>query len=246
LKAANVGAFALTVSVNALANILPLNGNTTAEISDAYPTLLTPAGYVFSIWALICALQLIFIVYQTYPGQKTQFLAKIGFLFLLSSVANVIWIFLWHYDQIVASILPMFVLLWTLIFIYLRLGIGKVNVLLKEKLCVHVPFSVYLGWITVAAIANVATALVSIRWNGWGLSHVTWSIFMIAFVLVTTAGVIATRKDVAYGLVILWALGGIIVKQTAYPSVVLVTGASAFFTVALITVTLLLRMKSKT
>lgn len=119
LQGANFGAFLLTVIVNALSNILPLNGRTTGEISDLYLNLFTPAGYVFSIWGIVYLLLLIFVLYQMLPQQReAAFLHKISFLFVLSSVANVSWLFLWHYEQITLSIVPMFVLLVTLISIY--------------------------------------------------------------------------------------------------------------------------------
>jgi len=245
LRAVNVGAFVLTVSVNALANILPLGGNTTAEVSDAYPTLLTPAGYVFSIWGIIYALLLVFTVYQAYQNRETTFLSKISFLFLLSSLVNVSWLFLWHYEQIVPSVALMFLLLATLIAIYLRLQIGKGKVSLKEKLCVHVPFSVYLGWITIAAIANVASALIAVNWDSWGLTAVTWASLLIIIALVVTLAVIVTRKDVAYSLVILWALGGIIVKQAAYENIVLTAEVSAVIVVIALVAVYLLSLRTK-
>lgn len=244
-KAVNIVAFILVVVVNALANVIPLGGNTTAEVSDAYPTLLTPAGYVFSIWGIIYALLLVFTVYQAYPAQEKPFLSRISFLFLLSSLVNASWLFLWHYEQIVPSMALMFLLLATLIAIYLRLQIGKSRVSLREKLCVHVPFSVYLGWITIAAIANVASALVAINWDGWGLTPVTWAGLLIIIALVVTLAVIVTRKDVAYSLVILWALGGIIVKQAAYESIVLTAEVSAAIVVIALVVVYLLSLRTK-
>jgi len=244
-KAVNIVAFILVVVVNALANVIPLGGNTTAEVSDAYPTLLTPAGYVFSIWGIIYALLLVFTVYQTYSAQETHFLSKISFLFLLSSLVNVFWLFLWHYEQIVPSVALMFLLLATLIAVYLRLQIGKGKVSLKEKLCVHVPFSVYLGWITIAAIANVASALVAVDWDGWGLSPVTWANILIIIALVVTLAVIVTRKDLAYSLVVLWALGGIIVKQAAYESIVLTAEVSAVIVVIALAIVYLFSLRTK-
>jgi hypothetical protein len=234
-RAANVVAFVLVVVVNILANLLPLNGRTTASISDSYPTLIAPAGYVFSIWGIIYALLLIFTVFQALPSQRDKpFLRQVGYLFLLSSLANVSWLFLWHYGQIVLSILPMFVLLVSLILIYLRLQIDKPNAPTLEKLSVHVPFSVYLGWITVAPIANVAAAAVSLDLNGLGLGEVTWTVLVIIIALIITLGVIVTRRDFAYSLVLVWALVGIVVKQFDNQSIVLTAGAS----VAVIMVTL--------
>jgi len=228
LQVANIGSFLLTVIVNILANALPLNGRTTGEISDLYSSLIAPANYVFSIWGIIYALLLVFIVYQALPKNREKtFLSRIGYLFALSNIVNVIWIFLWHYDQITLSLIPMFVLLGSLIAIYLRLQIGKSNVPLKERLCVHLPFSVYLGWITVAPIANVASALVSINWDGWGISDVNWTVMVIIIALIITLAVIFTRKDIAYSLVIVWALAGIVVKQMENQSIVMTASASA-------------------
>lgn len=225
LKGANFAGFLVTVVVNALSNILPLNGRTTGEISDLYSNLFTPAGYVFSIWGVIYLLLLIFVLYQILPKKReTEFLSKIGYLFVLSSIANIVWIFFWHYEQIILSIIPMLVLLTALISIYLGLQIGHSDVSLSEKLAVHLPFSVYLGWITVATIANVAAALTAINWDGLGISEVTWTVLVITIALIITLGVIYTRKDVGYSLVIIWALGGIIVKQIENQSIVLTSG----------------------
>jgi len=227
-RAANVVAFVLVVVVNILANLLPLNGRTTASVSDSYPTLIAPAGYVFSIWGIIYALLLVFTVFQALPSQKDKpFLRQIGYFFLLSSLANTVWLFMWHYGQIVLSILPMFVLLVSLILIYVRLQIGRSSVTMSEKLSVHVPFSVYLGWITVAPIANVAAAAVSLDLNGLGLGEVTWTVLVIVIALIITLGVIVTRRDIAYSLVLVWALVGIVVKQSDNQSIVLTAGASA-------------------
>jgi benzodiazapine receptor len=228
LQSLNIVVFAVTVIVNALASSLALNGRTTAEVSDLYFTLVTPAGYVFSIWGVIYTLLLIFAVFQALPSQREKpFLKQINVLFILSGVFNVLWLFLWHYDQIVLSVALMFALLATLIAIYLRLGIGKTSVTLKERAFVHLPFSVYLGWITVASIANVASALVSIQWDGFGLASDTWAVLVIAVALLITLAVIATRKDIAYSLVLVWALIGIAANQNAYQNIVTAAEISA-------------------
>ena len=117
----------------------------------------------------------------------------------------------------------MLALFATLTAIYLRLGIGKSGASLSEKLCVQLPFSVYLGWITVALFANVAAALVSVGLDGFGLSAQTWTIIALIIVLTVTLSVIVARRDIAYSLVIVWALAGIAVKQNVYLNIVIVT-----------------------
>lgn len=138
----------------------------------------------------------------------------------------------------------MFVLLVTLIAVYLRLQIGQPSVSLRERLAVHLPFSVYLGWITVAMIANMAAALTAVNWDGLGISEVSWTVLVIIVALIITIGVIFKRKDVAFSLVIMWALGGIIVKQIENQSIVLTAGFGAIILViALIARMILARPK---
>lgn len=120
---------------------------------------------------------------------------------------------IWHYEKIFLSLIPMFILLGSLIAIYLRLEIGLSDLPWKEKIAVRLPFSVYLGWITVAPIANVSAALVSINCGGFGISDVTWTIQMIISATTITILVVLTRRIIAFGLVMIWALGGIIYKQ---------------------------------
>jgi benzodiazapine receptor len=245
LQSLNVLAFAVTVIVNGLASSLALNGRTTAEVSDQYFTLVTPAGYVFSIWGVIYVLLLAFVVFQALPSQREKpFLRQINVLFILSSVFNVVWLFLWHYDQIVLSVVLMFALLATLIAVYLRLGRDKITVTVKKRVFVHLPFSVYLGWITVASIANVASALVAVGWDEFGLASDVWAVLVIAVALLITLGVIATRRDVAYSLVLVWALVGIAVNQSAYQNVVLASLIGAVtIAVALVAVLAVSKLK---
>jgi len=220
---ANVAAFVLTILVNGLAGSTTiLGGKLTSEISDANPTLITPAGYVFSIWGIIYILLGIFVVFQALPSQKgMDYRRRIGWLFVLSCLINIAWLFLWQFEYLSLSVVLMFLLLATLIAIYLRLNIGKSTAPLREKLAVHLPFSIYLGWITIASIANVAATLVSVKWDGFGISQETWAILILIAALLITLLVIATRKDVAYGLVIIWALLGIAVNQGKNPNAVL-------------------------
>jgi len=236
LQGSNIVAFIVTVAVNALAGSTTLlGGKTSGDISDLYPTLITPAGYTFSIWGLIYTLLLIFIVYQTLPRNREQpFLRQVGPFFALSSIFNVLWLFLWHYELITSSVVLMFALLATLIAIYLRLNIGRVDVTLTEKVCVHIPFSVYLGWITVASIANVAVALTSVGWDGGGIEPATWAPLVIVVALLITLSVITMRKDAAYGLVLVWALAGIMAKQTENQAIVLTAEVSIVIIIAAI------------
>jgi benzodiazapine receptor len=231
LKGVNIVAFVVTLIVNSAAGTGLLNGISTGAISDKYMTLITPAGYVFSIWSVIYVLLFAFVVYQALPSQSSNMFHKeIGVLFLLSSIFNIVWIFLWQYEYITLSVPIIFALLASLIAIYLRLNIGRSKVPMRERLSVHLPFSVYLGWITIASIADVAAALVSVNWDGFGISYETWALLVVIVALIITLLVTFTRRDIAYDLVIIWALVGIAVKQNAYQNVVYATEISAVIT----------------
>ncbi|HVP16251.1 MAG TPA: tryptophan-rich sensory protein [candidate division Zixibacteria bacterium] len=245
MKWANVAAFVVTLIVNSLAGTGLINGKSTGSISDKYATLVTPAGYVFSIWSIIYILLFVFVAFQALPSQKDKpFQKQVGVLFLLSCIFNIAWIFLWQYEYITLSVPLILALLASLIAIYLRLNIGKANVPMREKLSVHLPFSVYLAWITIASIADVAAALVSVSWNGFGISNETWAILVIAVALVIALAVTVTRRDIGYDLVIIWALVGIAAKQSAYRNIVMTAEVGAIIVaVALVLSVLVFRSK---
>jgi hypothetical protein len=95
------------------------------------------------------------------------------------------------------------------------LDIGNRIVERRERLAVQLPFSVYLGWITIATIADVSATLVSLKWDGFGIGPETWAILIILIALVIAILMAVRRRDVAYELVIIWAFIGIAVNQSS-------------------------------
>jgi len=248
LRSSNIVAFVITVLVNGLAGSTTLLGGVnTAEISDSNPTLITPAGYVFSIWGIIYVLLGLFVIFQALPSQKEKdYQKQIGWLFVLSSIINIAWLFLWQYKLLSASVILMFLLLATLILIYTRLSIGKSQVTIQEKLAIHIPFSVYLGWITIASIANVSVTMVSANWDGFGINPEIWATLIVIVALLITLLVLSTRRDVAYSLVIIWALIGIAVKQSENQNIVMLTEATAIIVfLSLVGIILLSKLKGQ-
>lgn len=229
LNLSNVAAFILMVAVNGLAGSTTLiGGQVTAEVSDANHTLITPAGYVFAIWGIIYFLLAVFVIYQMLPLQQGKaFQKQIGWLFVLSSILNIVWLFAWQYEQLPLSVLIMFLLLGSLIAMYLRLDVGRGKVAVAERLAVHLPFSTYLGWITIATIANVASMLVFVDWDGFGIAPETWATIIIVIALAIAVLVAVTRRDIAYSLVIIWAFIGIAAEQGADQNIVMITWGSA-------------------
>ena len=207
----------IMITVNALANILPINDLGTGEISDSYPNLFAPDGLTFAIWGLIYILLAAFAAYQTGFLSKNKevfestWLRRVGFLFVLSSMANTIWIFAWHYKIIELSLIMMLIILASLIRIILILK--RQNLSVKDNYLIRLPFSVYFGWITVATIANVTTQLVDWNWNGFGISEQALTIIVLAVGVLIGSTTILRNKDIAYGLVLVWAFTGILIKH---------------------------------
>ena len=250
LSILNVLGFLGVVIVNALAVTLPLNNKTTGELSDQYPNLFVPAGLTFSIWGVIYILLAIFVIYGLVvairkDSEKSSFIENIGILFLISCLANIGWIFAWHYEILALSLVLMLILLGSLITIYLRLRIGKADSTRTEKYVVHLPFSIYLGWITIATIANVTALLVDINWNTFGLSEPFWAIAVIIVGIAITLSVLFTRKDIFYCLVVDWALLGILLKRLADSTPVQSVIVVSIVGMALITVGIIVQIIRK-
>jgi hypothetical protein len=215
------------VTMNFLANGLPINNRGTGEISNAYPNLFAPAGPAFSIWGLIYLLLAGYVLYQFVKKDEKaeKLIQRINPLFIATSLANISWIFAWHYDYIGLSVCIMATLLVLLIKIADIFRTEQFTVL--EKISIWAPFSVYFGWITVAAIANITVFMVSIGWNGFGIADFIWtSIILVVGALI---GILRMSKDknVAYGMVLVWAYSWILFKHLSvsgfdgqYPSVV--------------------------
>ncbi|WP_050181827.1 hypothetical protein [Domibacillus robiginosus] len=217
----NLIGFLVVVAVNSLANALPLNGQTTGDISDKITVLFTPAGYVFSIWGLIYLLLLVWLLRGYKPSHIDR---KVHVPFLLSCIFNATWIFLWHYEFFALSTMVILTLLVSLIIIYTRVE--------RERFSFwdRFPFSIYLGWVSVAVMANISYTLTYYEWNGFGLSAVVWT-----FILLIAASVLAVTfrfsyRDRVYPLVFVWALAGIAVRNwTAEPFIAYTAVAAALF-----------------
>lgn len=223
----NIVAFIAVIVVNVLANTLPFNGISTGEISDSFPSLVTPAGYVFSIWGLIYLLLAAFVVYQALPAHRGNArLERLGYLFVVSCALNIAWLFAWHYLQFPLTLLLMLGLLATLIMIYQRLEIGQSDVTRGESLAVRLAFSVYLGWITVATVANVTVVLLDLGVrSSWTAPF--WAVVALALATAVGLTVLRRRGDVAFVGVLVWAFLGIAVRQWGSDALLVLAAAGA-------------------
>ena len=229
----------ITIAVNVLSNALPFNGVTAPEISDSFDVYFVPAGYVFSIWGIIYLGLIAYAIYQVLPAQRENpRLRQIGGWFVLSSAANCIWLVLWHYGYNILSVVAMLTILTSLIMIYLRLRVKQPELPAAERWLVHLTFSIYLGWISVATVANITGTLYTINWGGFGISPEIWT-FIILAVVTAVAGLMAYfRQDIAYMLVLVWAFFGIGVEQANTPQIAtaanLAAGVVALFVILVI------------
>jgi hypothetical protein len=232
----------ITLVVNVLADVLPINGLNTGAISDKFNVYFVPAGYVFAIWGIIYIGLIAYAIYQALPAQRENpRLQATGWWITLGGLANSAWIFLWHYELFVWTLVAMLTLLATLIITYLNLGTGRTSVANAEKWAVRIPFSIYLGWITVATIANVTDVLDYLKWNAFGIAPQVWFVVILVAVLAIAMLMSLTRRDIAYILVILWALVGIAVKFST-ESVIFV---SSLITAALVAIGLVIGLLRK-
>lgn len=213
LKIVNCLSLAGVLVVNALSNLLPINGYTAAELSNLYPNLFVPAGITFSIWGVIYLLLIAFCLYQFFGGDKLA--ERVGWLFPLSCVGNVGWLLAWHYRLVGLSVVVMVALLVTLILIYFRLGIALRADGAAERLFGHIPFGVYTGWICVALIANVTAFLVHVGWSGFGLPDAVWALVMILLAGGLGSAIVILRRDIPLGVVFIWTFIGILIKRSA-------------------------------
>ncbi|MFD2614128.1 TspO/MBR family protein [Paenibacillus gansuensis] len=210
----NILFFLGVIVLNTISATRGLFGTTTKEVSDAYHVAVTPAGYAFSIWSLIYVLLAGFVIVQALPGrQNDSVIRDTGPWFVLSCIFNMSWILAWHSEMIGLSTALMAALLITLIALYVRTRPAAASTDRVSRWLIALPFSIYLGWISVASIVNFTIFFMDAGFNGFGLDPDIWAIllFVIAAVLAVWIG----RKfvDPFYGLVIVWALIAIGVEQ---------------------------------
>lgn len=217
LQIANIIMFIAVILVNYGSNTGAINNTTIGEVSAATTNLFTPAGYAFSIWGLIYLLLLGFVIYQSrslfVKVRDDAFILKTGWWFALSCLANMLWVVFWLYGYFNFSILAMFVLLFSLLKIVLNNKMELWDAPISVIAFLWWPFVFYSGWITVAAIANVAAYLTSIGWNGWGVSETSWTVLLIAIAGAINLAVTWKRNMREFALVGAWALAAIAVAN---------------------------------
>lgn len=231
LAIATMGAIIATLVVNTLSNIYPPGGQNVGQIANTTlaGVLITPANYAFAIWGLIYLGLIAYGIYQIQPSrQRQRRLQQVNKLLILACVAQVIWIFLFTLHQFGWSVLAIVTILLCLIGVYLILKTSQLQPLRRERWMCQIPFSIYLAWISLATIVNVASALYASGWKGWGLSPVAWTLVMVVVATLVAALVIWQRQDVAFTLVFVWAFVAIALRQSSStPAIAIAAGLGA-------------------
>ena len=239
----NLIAILAAFGTNVFANIAPINGLTIGEISNTLfqDVLITPANYAFAIWGLIYLGLISLAIYQALPSQRENpDLRRMGYLLVVSSVAQIVWVFLFQYRWFTLSVVAMLAILLPLIGIYLRLKISLKPTSRQQKWLVNMPISIYFAWICVATIVNVAIALYHVSWNGWGISPLIWTAIMVFVAAIIAVVITLQRADIAYAGVLIWALVAIAVRHWETPLLAGISGGLA------VVIVLLLLLKIRT
>lgn len=227
LKYINLVFFGVMLLMNFLANALPLNNKTTGQLSDELPNLFVPAGLTFSIWGVIYLLIAVFCVIQ-FKASNERAIESLGWLFAISCFLNALWIVAWHYQRIPLSVMLMILLLITLIYI---------NITIRDLPFgfIKAAFGTYLGWICIAAIANITALLVQYEWNGFGISEPAWTIIMIAAGTLIVSLALLRLQNPFIGLSVIWAFLGIYLKRNSDYTTIAIVAIAAMAIVTVIT-----------
>lgn len=211
----NIIAFILVLVVNYLSNTGFFNNQTIADVSIQNQTLITPAPYTFAVWGVIYLFLLGFVIYQArslfIENAKDDFVLRVEGWFILSCLANALWIITWLFGYTLISIGIMLVLLLSLLQVVVKNRMELDDEPLTIIVFLWWPFVIYSGWITVATIVNIAAYLVKINWSGWGLDPGIWTIIMIIVATVINILAITRRNMREFAAVGVWSLIGIAV-----------------------------------
>lgn len=223
--------YILMVVVNIVANVLPLNGVKTSEVSDKYPNLFAPIGYTFGIWLVIYVLLAIYVSYQfkfnsRRPDNNDRVVRKVNSYFIITNILNSLWIVAWHFGIIGFSLILMVLLLFFLIMIRITIS-NRSSMNKHEQRSIQIPFSIYFAWITLATVTNVVTYLVSTNWDRLGYDEVFITVIVILISLFISIVTALRFGDIIYSGVIIWSFLGILIKHIssdyfsgAYPIII--------------------------
>lgn len=225
LQISNIIALVITIIMNYLSNTGIFNRSTMASVSAEYQNYFTPAGYAFSIWGLIYIGLIAFIIYQSKglfkKSEVPSVVLEVGWLFVISCAANCLWILAWLYAYTGTSVVIMILLLFSLMRIVISTRMELDQVPLRKIVFVWWPFSLYVGWVTVALLANISAYLAKIQWDGFGISGISWTILFICIAGVVNIFLTWGRNMREAAIAAAWGLIAVAVANAnEFPSIV--------------------------
>ncbi|SFC23793.1 TspO and MBR related proteins [Alkalibacterium subtropicum] len=204
----SAGLLALTLIVNAMGAFGWINDMSQQEVSDMYPTLITPAPSTFSIWSVIYTFLIISIILMLIRYNDAYYeeaIEEINYLFWLSCFLNIIWIITFSYILIGLSTLFIFAFLIVMVLIVKR--VGKIQT--KRRWLLPLTFGLYSGWLFIATVVNISAWLVKIEWNGFGIAEEIWAVTVLLIAVGLTAFVLFNTENAIFPIPIAWAYFGI-------------------------------------
>lgn len=236
--------------ISYLSNTGIFGGRTIGEVSNKYEALFVPAGFTFAIWGVIYASLYAFVIYHLLKAFKKEGqheantdLEKLGWLFTINNIATAAWVIVWVNEGLILSVVLMLIQLITLILMNVRLHIYNPYRSLASRIFTQFPLAIYFGWICIATIANISSSLLGLGWDGGSLSAETWTVILIAVATMISIFIILGSKDAFFGMVVIWALYGIISKRKldgaeSYPLIIF----SAQIAIALIALAIVFQL----
>jgi hypothetical protein len=221
LAVLNIIFFVIAFAVSNLSQLKIFGGVTNADISNKYATVFTPAGITFAIWGVIYLSLFGFTIYHVIKAFKddvhseaSQAILKIDYLFIINNIATTFWVFAFTYEYLLASMILIIIQLITLLMIFIRLNLFDIDKSFYNKLFTQFPLSIYFAWLCVANVANISLYLVSIGWDGFGISESVWAQALIIVVLLISIFIVLFKRNIFFGLVAIWSFYGIQLKRT--------------------------------
>ncbi|MBC7654062.1 MAG: hypothetical protein H7098_06240 [Oligoflexus sp.] len=212
--------FIIAFAVSNLSQLKIFGGVTNADISNKYATVFTPAGITFAIWGVIYLSLFGFTIYHVFKAFKddihseaSQAILKIDYLFIINNIATTFWVFAFTYEYLLASMILIIIQLITLLIIFIKLNLFDIDKSFYNKLFTQFPLTIYFAWLCVANVANISLYLVSIGWDGFGISESIWAQTMIIVIALITFFIVLYKKNVFFGLVAIWSVYGIRIKR---------------------------------
>ena len=221
---ATIAAILGAIVVNALSNFFPLNGLSIGAISNTLfgEVLVTPANYAFAIWGVIYLGLVTFGIYQAAPARRDNArLQRVRSPIIAASLLQSLWVFAFQGRLFWLSAVVMIGILLSLVLAFLQSRKDSDRISRTEKWLIQIPISVYFGWITVATVVNIASALYNSGWNGNGISPAIWTVILSAISAAIAAAITLQYRESAFPAVIIWALVAIALRQTSQSAILI-------------------------